>query len=148
MRDYFFVPQYNAHNHPIIDQPKTQLPNLTACMAGFPLPFWRATHAGANIIPTSINTHAMYLTINKISPASIILFVIKGGVYMPPPFIPGVIIYHTLRICPVLLRYESIDCISPCDLCVTLNPFLFGRHWSQQPSLRLWCLRFRHCGGK
>lgn len=56
-------------------------------MSGLPLPFWRATHAGAKMIPM-VSMHAnAYLMINKKLILFNICFCIKGGICMPPPVI-------------------------------------------------------------
>jgi len=119
---YLRIAQYNAHNHPIIDQPNNQLPRRTACMSGLPLPFWRAIHDGANITPINNIAHATYFIHNIISIPYILLY-IKGGVLLPPLDSFGRIIDHILHCCPVLLQYESVDCISPYGLCATWNLF-------------------------
>lgn len=124
---YLRTAQYNAHSHPIIDQPNTQLPRRTACICGFPLPFWRAIHDGAKITPNNNNTHIAYLptskNISQSTDIAVHTLYDKGALFMRPPvfslFISDRIINHILRLCPVLLRYELIDCISPYDLYVT-----------------------------
>lgn len=73
---YFLVAQNKDHIHAMIDQPKIQLAKRTACMSGLPLPFWRAIHAGAKIMPIRIIAQATYFTAIKISMFCIILHII------------------------------------------------------------------------
>ena len=117
---YLRVAQNSAHSQPIIDQPKIQLPNLMACISGLPLPFWRATHAGAINTLIVNRTASVYFIINKKLMSCNIFFLRKGGAFgCPPRFHSVMIINHTLRICPVLLRCELTGCILPYGLCVT-----------------------------
>ncbi len=53
-------------------------------MSGLPLPFWRATHAGAKIMPMVSNTHSVYLMINKKSMLFSISSLYKRGRVRPP----------------------------------------------------------------
>ena len=115
--------QNSDQTHAISDQPKIQLANRTACISGLPLPFCRAIHAGASMITNNNNTQIAYFRTNKISVISIILCIKKGGWYMPPNILYGMIIYHILRFCPVLLQCELTDCILPYDLFLKLNLF-------------------------
>ena len=114
-RFYFRTAQNNDHSHPTIDQPKTQLPRRTACISGLPLPFWRATHAGAINIPIVIATHIINFAITNISCNCIILH--KKGRRQSPPLSPFVwIIYHIWHLCPVLLLCVITGYILPYGL--------------------------------
>jgi len=77
-----------------------------------------------------------------------ISFYKNKGACAPRYIYSRVNLYHILPICPVLLQCELTGYILPYGLCVTWTRFLSGRRLLQPPNLQLWCLRFRHCGGK
>jgi hypothetical protein len=62
-KNYFLVAQNSASNQPIPVQPSTQLAMRIIIISYFPLPFMRASQAGAKIIPTITAMQIAYLTI-------------------------------------------------------------------------------------